>query len=229
MTGKSYRRRLRALSLYLCYVFWALINSLCVDLPVLRSRCGNWDVTLKFAKAASASCWKTGVTLKFAKAASTRCWAFEEGVSSSVREKSDLKWLSGSPVTYLLLASDVGLRTPVAHRVLFFVISLLEILQFTICLVHRLFFCLLFKKKIKHLFFYPFIIIKALQVWCQDLAEHVFLPSKCACFDWMMSTRQVLEETPRVCFFCCEVLLLFLLLFFLLWQIYFAIYSKKLQ
>ena len=47
----------------------------------------------------------------------------------------------------LLLASDVGLRTPVAHRVLFFVISLLEILQFTICLVHRLFFCLLFKKK----------------------------------------------------------------------------------
>ena len=31
MPGESYHRQLRSLLLYLCYVFQALINSLCVD------------------------------------------------------------------------------------------------------------------------------------------------------------------------------------------------------
>ena len=35
---KSYRRRLRSLLLYLCYVFRALINSLCVDSAIRLSQ-----------------------------------------------------------------------------------------------------------------------------------------------------------------------------------------------
>ena len=40
MPGESYRRRLRSLFLYLCYVFWALINSL-VCLFYFKSGRGN--------------------------------------------------------------------------------------------------------------------------------------------------------------------------------------------
>ena len=37
MPGESYRRRLRSLSLHLCYLFRALINSLCVVILHERS------------------------------------------------------------------------------------------------------------------------------------------------------------------------------------------------